>query len=75
MSRRGKQLTLGVRLFLVRADGWAEVRVQAKSPAAAKYQVFKQAREAGYYRDPRSGFRDFLARGWVARDLGRTIQL
>jgi hypothetical protein len=70
-ERRGQQFRLDVRLYIVRADGWEEVRVQAKTAAAAKYQVFKLAREAGYYRDPRSGFRDFLERGWSARELRR----
>jgi hypothetical protein len=71
MSRRAKQLTLEVRLYLVRADGFCEMRVQAKTPAGAKWQVFKLAREAGYYSNARSGFRDFLARGWFARELRR----
>ena len=71
MTRRAKQLTLGVRLYLVRADGFCEMRVQARTPAGAKYQVFKLAREAGYFSSSRGGFRDFIDRGWVARELAR----
>ena len=41
------------------------MQVQAASPAAAKYQVFKLAREAGYF----TRFRDFLARGFTAREM------
>jgi hypothetical protein len=71
MKSKGLQLALDVRLYLVRADGFCEMRVQAASPAAAKWQIFKLAREAGYFSDSRSGFRDFLARGWIARELRR----
>jgi hypothetical protein len=68
---RGQQLRMDVRLYLVAADGFCEMRVQAANPAAAKWKVFKLAREAGYYSCSRSGFRDFLARGWKAREVGR----
>lgn len=69
--KKGQQLQLDVRLYLVRADGFCEERVQAKTAAAAKYQIYKRAREAGYFADPRSGFRDFLARGFTASELCR----
>jgi hypothetical protein len=71
MKRKAKQLTLEVRLYLVSADGWEEARVQARTPAGAKYQVLKLLREVGYYNDARAGFRRFLSRGWVARELRR----
>lgn len=71
MIRDRRQLRLEVDLWLVRADGFVEQRVQARSAAAAKYQVFRRAREAGYFSDARSGFRDFLARGFVAVKLRR----
>ena len=71
MTRNGRQLKLNVRYYLVRADGFCEMRVQAATAAAAKWQVFKLAREAGYFSDQRSGFRDFLARGWTASELRR----
>jgi len=69
--KRPQQLSLNVRLYLVRADGFSEMRVQAKTAAAAKWQVFKLAREAGYFSDQRSAFRDFLARGWTASAVRR----
>ena len=73
MARRPKQLTLGVRLYTVRADGYDEMRVQAKTPAGARYQVFKLARDAGWFRDERSrsGFRRFLDKGWSVREMRR----
>jgi hypothetical protein len=66
---RHKQLTLPIRTFRVRCDGFGDVEVQAATASGAKYQVFKRAREAGYFADPRSAFRDFLSRGWVAREV------
>ena len=71
-SRKSKprQLTMDIKLFLVRADGFAEIRVQACSAAAAKYQVFKKARAAGYFQE---GFRQFLARGFVACELRQSV--
>lgn len=72
MSRRRKQLQLAVRWFRVRCDGFVDVDVQAATPSAAKYQVFKRAREAGYFADSRSAFPDFLARGFTARELRRS---
>ena len=67
MSKRG-QLRLNVRLYLVRAQGYPVMQVQAATPAAAKYQVFKLAREAGYF----AHFRQFLSRGFTARELRRS---
>jgi hypothetical protein len=57
--------------YIVRCDAYGECRVEAKGPAAARYQVFKQAREAGYFRDNRTGFRDFLSKGWTTREVRR----
>lgn len=70
-KRKNKQLLLDVRLYRVRCDGFTELEIQARTAAAAKYQVFKKAREAGYFADHRSGFRDFLQRGWTAREVRR----
>jgi hypothetical protein len=64
---RGQQLRMNVRLYLVCSDGWPQMQVQAATRAAAKYQLFKLAREAGYY----VRFSDFLKRGWSARELRR----
>jgi hypothetical protein len=61
---------LPVRMYLVRCDGWADSEIQAQTAAAAKYQVYKRAREAGYFRE---GFRDFLSRGFQAREVRRAI--
>jgi len=68
-----RQLSLNVRLFNVRADGLWEVKIQATSAAAAKYEYFKLAREAGYVRPGSylSRFRDFLDRGIKAVELHR----
>jgi hypothetical protein len=66
-----KQLQLPVKMFRVRCDGFVDVEVQAATAPAAKYQVFKKAREAGYFADPRSAFRDFIARGFTAREIRR----
>jgi len=72
MSRsKNRQLLLDVRLYRVRCDGWIEIDIQARTAAAAKYQVFKKAREAGFFSDPRSGFRDFLTRGFHASEVRR----
>ena len=71
MKAKTKQLRLAVQIYLVRADGFCDERVQALTAAGAKYQIFKRAREAGYFGDLRSGFRDFLAKGWTARELRR----
>ncbi len=58
MSRRNKnQLALAIRRFAVRADGF-EANIQAATPAAAKYELYKRLREAGYCGD----FRDFVHR-------------
>jgi hypothetical protein len=69
MKRNKNQLTLPVRLFRVMCDGFADHEVQAANARAAKYQAFKDAREAGYFTDPRSGFRDFLQRGFRVREV------
>lgn len=68
--KRDKQLMLCVRLYTVRCAGFGDIQVQAGTPAAAKYQVFKKAREAGFFNRV-GGFRDFLSRGWSAREVRR----
>lgn len=65
--KKSQQLTLMVKLFAVRG-WWGDQVVQAPTPAAAKYQVYKLGREAGYFSD---GFREFLAHGFTARELRR----
>lgn len=60
---------LPTRLFRVRCGDYGDFDIQATTAAAAKYQVFKKAREAGLF-NSRQGFRDFLSRGWNARDVG-----
>lgn len=58
------QLSLGVRLFVVKVGGYPGVRVQAASRSAAKYRAYKLASEADCVRN----FRDFLARGISVRE-------
>jgi hypothetical protein len=47
-GKRAKQLSLSVRLYVVRT-GAGDCTVQARSPSAAKYLAFKRAKEAGLY--------------------------
>lgn len=49
MKARGTQLTLNVRLYRVGVRGFGDFQIQAPTPAAAKFGVFKLAREAGYF--------------------------
>ncbi|WKA31624.1 hypothetical protein [Bradyrhizobium roseum] len=70
MIRNANQLRLAVRWYVVRCDSLGEIELQAGTAAAAKYQAFKRAREAGYFQH-RGGFRDFLGRGWIVRELRR----
>lgn len=70
-KRKSPQLLLEVRLYRVKCDGFVDYTVQAASSSAAKYKAFKSAREAGYFRDPRTAFRDFLHRGFRASEVRR----
>lgn len=70
MRRRPKQLSLNARFYRVDCGRFGEIEIQAATPAAAMYQIFKKAREAGFFYRP-SGFRDFLAEGWKAREIVR----
>lgn len=63
-----QQLRLNVRFYLVRGDGLGDLQIQARSPSAAKFEVYRRARSAGYF--PK-GFRDFLARHVTAAELRR----
>lgn len=71
MKRKARQLRLDVTLFVVRSDGFVDRRIQARSAAAAKFEVFRQLREAGYFSDRAGGFRDFLSRGWSVYEVRR----
>ncbi|MBB5051098.1 hypothetical protein HNQ36_001052 [Afipia massiliensis] len=69
MSRRNKnQLRLPIRRYSVRADSF-EADIQAATPAAAKYELFKRLREAGYFKG--DDFREFVRRSPTARELLR----
>lgn len=68
MPRKPKQLMLDVRMYSVRADGY-EAEIQAGTPAAAKFELYRRLREAGYFKE--SGFRAFLERMPVAWELRR----
>lgn len=72
MSRRDpNQLSLDVRRYVVRCKGLDPCPVYAPNRAAAKYQAFTKAREAGYFPD---GFEAFLANGVTARADRRAIR-
>ena len=64
---KNTQLRLDVRFYLVRLPGFPEMQIQAPSRAAAKYGIFKRAREAGYFLH----FRQFLSRGCLVREMRR----
>jgi hypothetical protein len=61
-----QQLSLDVRLFLVRVDGFPDVAIQAPTKAAARYEVYRRGRAAGYFVN---GFADFLTKVKVARNV------
>jgi hypothetical protein len=65
--RSKDQLRLNVRYYLVRLPGFPEMLIQAPTRAAARYGIFKRAREAGYF----AHFRQFLARGCSVREVRR----
>ena len=71
MTQRPKQRSLHVRRYIVRAYGFINTEVQASTTAGAKYQAFKLAREAGYFNDRKTGFREFLTQGVTAREISR----
>lgn len=58
------------RTYVVRCYDYGEFRVEAKSPSGAKYKVFLQGRDAGYF-GGRDGFRRFLDRNWTASEVRR----
>ncbi len=68
MPRRPKQLSLELRKFDVRGDGFVIDDLQAAYAAQEKYRAYKLAREAGYFR---GGCRDFLERHPIAVELQR----
>jgi len=51
--RDSRQLRLNVRYYKVGVRGFGDIQIQAATPAAAKYGVFKMAREAGYFTNMR----------------------
>ncbi len=61
------QLRLAIRLYAVRTENFEAV-IQAGTPAAAKYELYKRAREAGYFKE---GFKQFLDRQPVVVELRR----
>lgn len=68
--KKPQQLMLNVRMYVMNCGPFGAVEVQAGTRSAAKYQVFKTARDAGYF-DGRDGFREFLSRGWHLMELRR----
>ena len=67
MTRAPHQLRLDVRFYRVGISGFPEIKVQAGNRSAAKWQVFRLAREAGYF----TRFSDFIARVVYAREVRR----
>lgn len=67
MSKRGQQLRLAVRYYRVGVRGFGDIQIQATTRAAAKYGVFKMAREAGYF----TTMRHFLSRVAGVREVRR----
>lgn len=70
MPRKPKQLMLDVRMYVMNCGPFGAVEVQAGTRSAAKYQVFKKAREYGYFNHA-GGFREFLSRDWHLMELRR----
>lgn len=70
MRQKSKQLRLPVRLYRCSCDGFVDMEIQALTAGGAKFEVFRRAREGGYF-NSRDGFRDFLNRGWTAREVRR----
>ncbi len=66
LTREPRQLRMAVRLFAVTSEFWPETTVQAASPAAAKYALFKRARETGYFP---AGFREYLRQSIKVREV------
>lgn len=67
MKRKNPQLRLDLRIYRVGVSGWPVMQVQAPTPAAAKWRIFKLGREAGYF----VKFRDFLPRCVSVREERR----
>lgn len=67
MIRHKDQLRLNVRFYRVGVAGFPDMQIQAPTPAAARWAVYKLAREAGYF----ARFRDFLARCSFVREVRR----
>nr|WP_311538550.1 hypothetical protein [uncultured Bradyrhizobium sp.] len=68
MIRHKDQLRLNVRFYRVEIPGLDPIDEQAPTRAAAKWQVYKRAKAAGFFRD---GFRSFLSRRISVRELRR----
>lgn len=64
MKRNPHQLRLSTTWYRVDCGDFGAIDVQAATAAAARYQIFKRARDAGFFA---GGFRDFLQRRWPAK--------
>jgi len=68
MKRKPMQLSLPVRMYRVSCGEFGDIDITAGTAAAARYEIYRRAHEAGFFR---KGFRDFLSRKWPARALRR----
>lgn len=68
--RHPDQGFFGIRRYNVLCHDF-DVCVEAATASAAKYQAFKRARAAGYFRE---GFKSFLASGVLVRADRRAIR-
>jgi len=71
MKRIPGQAAFALRRYIVRCNGFPDCHVDAADVAGAKYEAFKRARDAGYFKD---GFPAFLSNGVTARADRRAIR-
>ena len=69
--RHPDQGVFGIRRYIVRCQGFGDHHVWAATASAAKYSAFKDAREAGHFRQ---GFQAFLSNGVTARADRRALR-
>ncbi|MHB0785599.1 hypothetical protein [Bradyrhizobium sp. 5.13L] len=66
------QTAFAFRRYIVRCNGLDDCHVDAADVAGAKYEAFKRARDAGYFKD---GFPAFIANGVTARADRRSLRI
>lgn len=58
--------------YRIKLDGFDEFEIEARNAGAAKYAVWRNAEEAGYFAE-RGGFKRFLHRVYVQRIGARLL--